>query len=263
MVIDPFSDGHIHTSYCLHASGTMEEYVKAAIRSGLHQIIFLEHLEEGIRSQRRTWLTASDFECYFEEGNLLKEKYAQVIQIGLGVEVGYNPACYELLLQRLKLHKWDRIGLSYHFMERAPGEDHVNLVSRREPSLLHLSLEEASIIEQNYYLSLMEALDHVPAGVLCHIDAVLRFYPRRQEMTPPWEVIDMFLDKVKMKGMAVEVNTSGLAIRNEIFPAEKILLRVLEKGIPLVAGSDAHRPEDVGYQFSTLEHYLETLYPAK
>ena len=46
-LIDLRTDGHVHTSLCNHASGTMEEYVKAAIGKGLEAIVFLEHLETG------------------------------------------------------------------------------------------------------------------------------------------------------------------------------------------------------------------------
>ena len=37
-------DYHVHTSLCNHASGTMEQYVQAAVAKGLNTICFLDHL---------------------------------------------------------------------------------------------------------------------------------------------------------------------------------------------------------------------------
>ncbi|HBC88850.1 MAG TPA: histidinol phosphate phosphatase, partial [Lentisphaeria bacterium] len=38
-----FVDYHVHTYLCKHASGRPEEYVKAAIRSGISEIGFSDH----------------------------------------------------------------------------------------------------------------------------------------------------------------------------------------------------------------------------
>ena len=86
--IDVKTDGHVHTRLCHHASGEMEEYVQAAIARGLEKIIFLEHLEMGIRYFESTWLSEEDFAYYFKEGERLREKYRGAVEIGLGVEVG-------------------------------------------------------------------------------------------------------------------------------------------------------------------------------
>jgi len=73
------------------------------------------------------------------------------------------------------------------------------------------------------------------------------------------EQIRILLEAVKKKGMALEINTSGFAIRRVPFPAPFVLKEALALGIPLVAGSDAHRPEDVGRDFNLLPAYLENI----
>ena len=97
MLIDPLSDGHIHTSFCNHAVGTMEEYALSAIDKGLQEIIFLEHMEEGIRFFKATWLSEKDFDCYFDEGHRLQQKYANQISIGLvfsWILMDFNGICH-------------------------------------------------------------------------------------------------------------------------------------------------------------------------
>lgn len=256
MLPDLHSDGHIHTALCNHATGTMEEYVIAAIDAKLHHMCFLEHMEEGIESRRITWLSEADFDAYFTEGKRLQEKYKGSISIGLGVEVGYNPEYSQELVRRLSRRQWNRIGISCHFHRLSPGSPHLNLVSKKAPQVFQLTREEARKVEEWYYRSLLEAVTQLPGTVLCHIDAALRYHPERSAIKPPYHLIDTLLDAVKKKNMALEVNTSGMAVRGEVFPAQKIAAMALDKKIPLVAGSDAHSPEDIGNHFDKLAELL-------
>ncbi len=260
MHINPLSDGHIHTAYCHHAIGEMEDYVLAAIAKGLQEIFFLEHMEEGVQTNRIIWLTEDDFDSYFEEGMRLKKIYSDKISIGLGVEVGFNPSQVNPLQKRIAKRSWDRIGISLHFLQDKKSSSYLNLVSRREPQLTHLSLAEAKIIEREYYHYLTKAVELLPGTVVCHIDGVFRFYPKRQDLEPPWDLIENLLNIVAEREIALEVNTSGLAIRNEVFPCKKILQKAFAKKISLVAGSDAHKPEDIGYGFTTLNSYLDRIF---
>lgn len=256
MFIDPLNDGHIHTSLCHHASGTMEEYVQAAIQAGMSHICFLEHMEEGIESDRKTWLSENDFSAYFHEGSRLREKYGPQITIDIGVEVGYNPDQVGRLGERIAARKWDRIGLSYHF-HLLPGEKyHLNLVSKNDIRIQQLSSKQASVIEEAYYTNLIDAVETFPATFLCHLDGVLRYYPQRNEIEPPWPIIESLLDTMQKKNIGLEVNTSGLAIRGEVFPCKRILKMAGQRKLPLFAGSDAHRPEDVGHGFEKLGDIL-------
>ncbi len=250
--IDPLSDGHIHTALCNHAVGQMEDYVLTAIAKGLQEIVFLEHMEEGIRARKTTWLSEKDFDLYFEEGQRMQEKYSERISIGLGVEVGYNPQFREILLKRLCRRKWDRIGVSYHY-HKIEGEDrHLNLVSRHDARVLSLEFNDSNSIIECYYNALIEAVNFLPGTVLCHLDAVLRHHSSIKTTKQQLPLIDKLLGSVKKNQMALEINTSGMAIRKDFFPTKKIVVMAREKGIPLVAGSDAPKPEDVGRYFSQL-----------
>jgi len=134
-MIDLTIDGHVHTKFCHHAVGEMEDYVAEAIKQGLAGIIFLEHLEIGINYPYPTWLSAEEFAVYRRQGVLLKEKYKEEILVGIGVEVGYNPNECAAIIDFLARYQWDSIGVSYHFMEIAGS--HYNLVSR-QPRILPL-----------------------------------------------------------------------------------------------------------------------------
>jgi histidinol-phosphatase (PHP family) len=252
MLIDTRADSHVHTFMCRHAVGTMEEYVKSAISKDLTHITFLEHLEEGIKYFSRTWLTEEDFDVYFKEGARLQAHYKDRITIGLGVEVGYNPDYHDKILARLAQRDWDLVGLSYHFC-RIPGlTQHLNLLSRQQKNISIVEQYGSSLLLDHYLDTLIEAVQVIPAQVLCHLDAGLRFQPGLRFKDSHQSKIQQLLEAVKKSGMSLEINTSGYDIRNEPFPRTDVILRAHDMAIPLRAGSDAHQPAEVGRHFEKL-----------
>lgn len=254
--IDISVDGHIHTKLCHHAKGAMEEYVMSAIGRGLKKIIFLEHLEMGIHYFENTWLSKEDFDFYITEGERLQKKYADKLEIALGVEVGYNPRKVQELIKFLDQYSWDQIGISYHFLE-AEGQV-VNVVSRQKPNIEAMDRIGLDQVVAKYYTNLKEAVQKLPGTVLCHLDAVVRYHPRINELEINSELVCDVLDAVAAKQMSLEVNTSGFAMRDEQFPSCQWLLEAGKRNIPFVAGSDAHRPEDVGRYFDRLPNLLRS-----
>ncbi len=234
----------------------MEDYVRVAIARGLRRIIFLEHMESGIEYFDTTWLSEKDFDIFFKEGERLQKKYTGELEIGLGVEVGYNPACQDELAQRLAQRNWDRIGISFHYFSHPDLPHHLNLVSRKQWNIDAMSRTGGEWLLHQYFDTLTEAVNHLPGTVLCHLDAGLRYLPGLRFKKDHIKKIATLLDTVKIKEMDVEINTSGIPIRGEPFPAAQFVEMAIARGIGLVAGSDAHRPEDVGRYFSKLPDFL-------
>lgn len=255
--LDVHADGHVHTRLCRHARGEMEDYVRAAIGRRLTRLIFLEHLELGIRYFERTWLEAEDFAAYRAEGERLQKAYAGVIEIGLGLEVGYNPARREEILAFLSQHAWVRVGLSFHFLE-VEGL-HYNLVSRKPENMAAFDRFGPAQVVERYYQILLEALEVIPATSLCHVDAVLRHHPAVDCLAQP-ALLDGVLAKMAEKKVALEVNTSGVPLRGEPYPSYATIEKAVRLGIPLVFGSDAHRPEDVGRSFAEVAARVEKFF---
>ncbi|MDO9042821.1 MAG: histidinol-phosphatase HisJ [Desulfocapsaceae bacterium] len=256
-LIDLSFDGHMHTRWCHHATGTMEEYVLSAIDKGLSHIVFLEHMEAtGVNYFETTWLTDQDFDDYFAEGQKLQKKYDNQLRIGLGVEAGYSVTQHQELQDRLSRRSWDQIGISYHFMPVQGQAFDLNLVSRQKRNVQAIAETGCEGVLDNYFNTLIEAVRVLPGTVLCHLDAALRFQPDLQLTQGHWQQIEELLDTVKTKNMALEINTSGFAVRGTPFPAPAIIQMAITRGIPLVAGSDAHRAEDVGRFFHQLPKLL-------
>ncbi len=258
-LIDITCDGHVHTRLCHHAVGEMDEYVKQAVQQGLRTICFLEHLETEIMYQPTCWLDDADFDGYFTEGQRLKKCYREHIEIRLGVEMGFNPVALDAIRKRLDRFPFERIGLSCHF--HLHDGQHLNLLSRRRQSLDRLAELGMDAVVATYFEMLLLAVNTMDCDVLCHLDAVLRHLPGITFNDSHAYQITRLLDAIKIKGMALEINTSGFDYRGSPFPAPWIITEALARNIPLQAGSDAHAPHEVGRYFEQLPEYLQALSP--
>ncbi|OGR19179.1 MAG: hypothetical protein A2X81_11930 [Desulfobacterales bacterium GWB2_56_26] len=253
---DLLCDSHVHTRFCGHATGEMEEYVQAAISHGLRKIVFLEHMEEGILTQAKTWLSEEDFDRYFVEGRRLREQYGSQIEIGLGVECGYNEGHGEALLTRLGKRQWDRIGISCHFIKLPGVPEHLNMFSKQAENIDLARRFGPERILDRYLALLHQAIRQLPGTFVCHLDAALRRVPGITLTADHYRMIDGLLRTMKEKGMALELNTSGLDMRGEPFPTRRILSMALACDIPLVLGSDAHKPADVARHFADIAGFI-------
>lgn len=254
--IDLLCDGHVHTRLCNHAVGEMREYVQSAVARGLREIVFLEHLEVGIDYLERTWLNQDDFSHYFQEGERLNSEFDGILQIGLGVEVGYNPDYRDELLVELGKRNWDRVGISCHFLKLPATGKHLNLLSRKEGNLELARSAGAAQLLTSYFETLYEAVCTLPGTVLCHLDAPLRYLPELKFDESHYRQAEQILIEAKARGMMLEINTSGYRIRNQPFPASSFLKLALKHNLPLTAGSDAHHPDDVGNCFERLPEFI-------
>ena len=252
-MLDLTTDGHVHTKYCRHAVGSMEDYARVAEARGIKRLYFLEHLEKGIDYFERTWLTETDFDEYFRLGRELQKAWKGRVEIGLGVEVGYNPERRPELLAALAARSWDRVGISYHFM--AVAGRHYNLVSRKSENLESLGSLGLARVLSEYFATLLEAIEILPGQVVCHLDAAMRYHPEIRLEGGHYRQIEEIFTAMGNRGMAVEINASGCRMRGEPFPNRELIAEALRRGIPLTAGSDAHRPEDVG-RFGALRDFM-------
>ena len=250
--IDPMDitgDHHVHTGLCNHAQGEMEEYVEAALRRGLRSITFLEHLECGLQYTPRIGLTPELFEEYFEEGERLQEKYTGHITIRLGAEIGYNAAAKDELLLMLDRFPFAHRGLSCHFYW--DGKEHLNMLSRREDHIRKLEEIGTERILDAYFSALIEGCREIPCDKLCHLDAALR-HNKIRLTEHHHELIDQLFTVMQEKNIALEVNTSGYVLRPHPYPAPNFIQQAQQLGIPLIVGSDAHHPDQVGRFFERL-----------
>jgi histidinol-phosphatase (PHP family) len=240
-------DYHIHSHYCRHASGSLREYARAALNRGLSEICFTPHIPfPGYRPGfygDRLRMDTEEFPRYLEE---LEEARRQVpgITILSGIEADYVEGTERYVEKFLAAHPFDFVLMSVHFVRSWPGDQWVfDLSADRRPLLK---------IYDDY-------LDAVRAGIetglfdcVAHFDLIKQ--PEHPLIGTHRAQIERIVSLCRDRGMSAEVNVSGSrkAI-GEPYPSWPIVRLMVEEGLPLVPGSDAHDPSHVAAGLKVLE----------
>lgn len=238
-------DYHVHTKRCGHANGRDREYVETAIRKGLKEIGFSDHIPRFYQTENGKRLTErgmarTDLDEYVASVIDLKAAYPE-ISIKLGVEADFALGWEEELNKLLTPYPWDYVMGSVHFI---PQWDYGYVAHYKE--------HNPEEIFSNYFEQVALAAKSKLFDVLGHIDLPRRFFPLLAEtrMNELYQALAIRLGKVNA---VVELNTYGVRSSKQgdvgVFPAEPLLRLCRQYGVHVTIGSDAHTPQDVGSHF--------------
>lgn len=251
-----YADYHVHTEYSDDSLYPMEEVVKDAIRLGLDEICFTDHVDYGIKPdwdgpKPIVWrrggsgepdkipLANVDYPRYEAEIRKLQEKYRGQITLRMGLEFGMQVHTIPLYEKLFARYPFDFILLSVHQVEDKEfwNQDFQRGRTREE-------------FNRRYYeelLALVRRYRHY--SVLAHPDLIARY-----DSAGPWPfeklrpILTEILKTVIADGKGIEVNTSchryGL---KDLTPSRDILRLYRELGgTVLTIGSDSHKKEHLG-----------------
>jgi histidinol-phosphatase (PHP family) len=123
-------DYHVHTSLCNHATGTMEQYVRAAVAKGAATICFLDHLtfqEAG----RANAMFPREVPMYVYEARRLARQYRDRISVRVGLEIDFSPRHVDRCREIVDTFDLDVVGSSVHFLDgRRCGQPAIGLGQR-------------------------------------------------------------------------------------------------------------------------------------
>jgi histidinol-phosphatase (PHP family) len=243
------ADHHIHTGFCPHAVGEPRACVERAIALGMAEVGFAEHLPfpPGWRPRHDVtddWaMSWSEVGAYVDAVRGLAAEYAADVRVVLGVEVDYLDDAVDAIAEQLAGHPFDYVVGSVHIVGDRFAFDHPDLrdeVARYGLDRIHL--ESLALAERAAASGLFD--------VMGHLDHAVKFGPPA-DAEAVRAAAGRALRAVAAAGMTIELNTAGL--RNGVgrpYPSAELLAEARGLGIPLVLGSDAHRPEDVGAGFA-------------
>lgn len=231
-----YFDSHMHTPLCKHAFGEPEEYAEQGLAAGLKGIIFTCHSP----MPRDFWPTVrmgmEQFGEYVEMVTRAADEFRGRLDVRLGMESDYFPGFEDWIAelhQKADFHyclgsvHWQ--GKDYH--ERFfTGDQHEFRVT--------------------YFKLLADSAETGLFDCLAHPDLVKNFYPSDWDFELMRPVIAESLDRIAATGVAMELNTSG-ALKSfpEMNPGFGMLQMMRERQIPVVIGSDSHKPRRVGDNF--------------
>lgn len=250
------SDMHVHTKYCNHAVGEMEDYVLSAINKGFRLIGFSEHIETA-RYHRKNWLDKGELLIYHNEGLMLREKYKEKIKILIGIEVGLDPENYDTTNRLISLKPWDYVGLSHHYLYY--NDKCINFASTVPEEINKVKESGLNALTSRYFQNLLDGIQKISRkDFLFHFDLPKKSHPDLIFSTSDLHIIDEIIDLAAKMDIGFEINSCGFdTLCRSQFPGDSILKKILAAKINVVIGSDSHAPEQIGRHFEKIkEKYI-------
>ncbi len=254
----PPPDLHIHTALSRHGEGSMEETVLAAADKGFGEIGFADHFyyPEGYAAPAPDCVIPDrkTFEGYVMEVERLQNRFRGKIEIRLGAEIDYLPGNMEAVSEHLARYPFDYLIGSIHIVDGVPIDYREDWLAER---LNGLGGTEG--LWRKYWRDLEAFVSSGLFDVVGHLDLPKKFGIARPADGGSADA-ERILDAVLRAGLAIEVNTGGIdrAAAHETYPSAFILSAAVKKGVPIVFGSDAHRPGDVGRYFHPTVSFLRS-----
>ncbi|HVR83485.1 MAG TPA: histidinol-phosphatase HisJ family protein [Planctomycetota bacterium] len=233
-------DYHMHTPLCRHAVGEPEAYARRALDLGIEEIGFSDHSPMPTTYDPDWRMTSEEYPTYIDMVRRCQKAFPQ-LSIKLGLEADYHPGTEDFVRGVIAAHPFDYVIGSIHYLGDW-GFDNPDHAAGFEKRDLH------GIYAQYYDLVVRLAGTRM-YDILGHPDVIKKFGHRPTRDYEPLE--RRALEAVAGAGMALDVNTSGLARpAKEIYPSLRMLKSARSMGIEITFGSDAHDPKRVGDSFA-------------
>lgn len=233
------ADTHTHTALCHHAEGQPIDYARAALAAGVREICITDHVPAPNGYDVTSRMDMADYPAYLDAVKEAQRAFPG--RVNLGIEADYYPGCEGYLPGFLAQTPFDLVMGSIHFIGDW-GFDN--------PANLHRwDTADIGAVWDDYLLLVRRLVATKWFDALSHFDLPKKFghrlpEPALRDKTAP------VLDLIAASGMAIELNTGGLRKPvKEIYPSRPLLKMMRERNIPILFGSDAHAPGEVGHGF--------------
>ncbi len=257
-----FADYHVHTDFSDDSVYPMEDVVKDAIRMGMDEICFTDHVDYGVKEDWDSGkeieyrdgepIANVDYPRYAERIRQMQCLYGDRIAMRMGMEFGMQMHTIPQFQSLYDRYSFDFIILSVHQVE-----DQEFWTGDFQKGRTQQGYNE------RYYEELLGLVEHYrDYSVLGHMDLIVRYdengvYPF-EKVRP---IVEEILKKVIRDGKGIEVNTSykryGLT---DTTPSRAVLKLYQELGGRILTlGSDSHKPEHLGAYIKETKNLLRTM----
>lgn len=241
---------HSHCSYC-DGRADMESFIRFAVSKGFTSYGFSSHAPLPFSTN---WTMEWEYmPFYIAEFQRLKAKYADQIELYIGLEIDYlnkesNPSI--LRFQELPLDY--RIG-SVHLLHDAQGEVvDIDTSPDKFAQMVHKHFNGDIVkVVHLYYESLMNMLHLGGFDIVGHADK-MHYNASQMRATlldEPWydELVKTYFREIATMGYQMEVNTKAFLDTDVFFPNQRYFSYLHELGVKMQVNSDAHYPERINY----------------
>lgn len=257
----PLTDAHVHPDFSTDAEGSVEEYCDRALDLGLAELIFTTHVdtdpkypdENVMLIDGKTVKTGVDsLTRYAETIWKAKEKYYNLgLMVKCGVEVSFFPELDEGLLKALSDPEFEYVLAAVHRIGDV-------CLGYEDESLALFNQQSVEEILERYYSLVRLAPSFGVFDAVAHLDYYRRFAPKEemdQCLRVDFDFVTETLNLLAETELAIEVNTSAIRHgQKEYYPSMALLNLARKAGVQIRhIGSDAHRPEQLAFDFHNAE----------
>lgn len=239
---------HSHSLYCDGRAG-MEDFVSFALSAGFTSYGFSSHAPLPFPTfWTMEWDRMND---YLSEFQRLKVKYADRIELYIGLEIDYLNEESNPSIDRFRELPLDyRIG-SVHMLTTDAGKivDIDTPADKfREIVDEHFDGDIVRVVQQ-YYRSLTQMLELGSFDIVGHADKMhynAACY-RPGLLDEPWydRLVKEYFALIAHRGYQVEINTKAYHDLGTFYPNERYFTHLHELGIRVQVNSDSHYPERI------------------
>lgn len=231
-------DSHVHSNSSGDCQAPMLEVCQAAVDRGIKILTFTDHIDY---EPTDVCFGTFDHELYRSRIAEARELFEGVLDIRCGVEIDFVTKHKSKIEDFLDGKEFDFILGSAHYVGGIILEDHE----------LYFPGKTAHDAYTPYFQNVLATVEAGWFDALAHLDLCKRYGVRYYgpfDWNPHREIIEQILRAVIARGMALEINTSGLRQSpRDTYPSRSILeLYHSLGGRSVTIGSDAHKVEDVG-----------------
>ena len=239
---------HSHCSFC-DGRAPFEEFVKEAITQGFYSYGVSSHAPLPFPTQ---WtMEWEQMEAYLDEFNNLRQKYADEIELYVGLEIDYlNEESNPSVARFTELPLDYRIG-SVHLLYDAAGEvvdiDCSPAVFKERVDR-HFNGDVLRVIRM-YFDRLFRMVELGGFDILGHADKMHYnascYHPGL--LDEPWyeALMKDYFSLVASRGYLVEINTKAYDSLGTFYPNSRYWELMKEYQIKVLVNSDAHYPEHI------------------
>jgi histidinol-phosphatase (PHP family) len=255
------TDYHLHlrpddegTAFEDYLTGeNVDRYLAAAAEAGVEELGVSEHVYR-FRQALELWThpfwvanAIDDLDAYCE--------FVRATPLKLGVECDFVPGAEERTAVLLGSREFDYVVGSVHF------------VGDGDAAVDHTGFDvwegggDADEIWRRYFQAVAGCARSGLFDVLAHPDLVkvwggARPRPERD----PRYFYEPAVEAIAESGIAVEVSTAGLRKPvGELYPSREFAEMCVEAGASFCLSSDAHRPEQIGFEYDRAVGFLDSL----
>jgi histidinol-phosphatase (PHP family) len=258
------TDYHVHlrpddegaTAATHFTAANAERYRETASERGIEELGVAEHIHRFVQS-----LDVWTHPWYRHWATDDVDEYAAFVRdsgLKLGLEADFLPGREDMLQNMLEARDWDYVVGSVHFLrDRA-----VDLHGDGDWNAWSIWRDgDPEKVWSRYFETLGEAARCGLFDILAHPDLVKVF--TGHVPAPEGDLRRFYeraMDGIAESDVAVEVSTAGLRKPvGEIYPASALLEMCLEAGRPVALSSDAHLPDQLGFEYERAVEWLRGL----